>query len=309
MDVLPLWYKEQRSIIIWVVGMGLLVAGYFRYVLFGEANKDWFPVLWPAFFTFRRFLNGFVRQRWIQTMASKVGTGRNTKSFLSPPKDYGELIDVLVDGGPLGPGCAKLLDVLVGLASMPLLRFLPTTVSFLSWTTFCGIGPLWPNWWLPLVVVLISIAVNGVLWLWSSIQQKSRGAHEGVHRMVKGTISRNLTTAEHLVLLGWSLVNAVCEEMSSRGLNRWEFATLLGSKSIPSNHVSFLDLSNIWQAASFGLAHFYGVPSGWTGVILTFVYGWLMGTLHDAAGGLLYPILTHTIADYFIFSQIARRRK
>ena len=48
------------------------------------------------------------------------------------------------------------------------------------------------------------------------------------------------------------------------------------------------------------------IPSGWTGVGLTFVYGLAMGFLLEYGGGSLLPIVAHTIADYFIFAVIAR---
>jgi membrane protease YdiL (CAAX protease family) len=67
--------------------------------------------------------------------------------------------------------------------------------------------------------------------------------------------------------------------------------------------------SNIWQAAIFGIWHYHGIPSGLPGVALTFVYGLVMGLLMDYGGGLLLPILAHSIADYFIFVVIARQQQ
>ena len=127
--------------------------------------------------------------------------------------------------------------------------------------------------------------------------------------MVHGTLDRPLLLVEHGMLVAWATSNAICEELTSRGFNRWEYYLVWREM-----HPSFVNdrigwrTSNMWQALYFGLAHFNGVPSGWTGVGLTLTYGWLMGVLQDACGGLLYPILTHAVADYWIFSQIARRR-
>ena len=39
---------------------------------------------------------------------------------------------------------------------------------------------------------------------------------------------------------------------------------------------------------------------------MTFVYGLLMGVLHEWFGGLAVPVLAHTVADYFIFAVIVR---
>jgi hypothetical protein len=48
-----------------------------------------------------------------------------------------------------------------------------------------------------------------------------------------------------------------------------------------------------------------------TGVALTFVYGYIMGLLKETIGegGLLLPIIVHTVADYYIFTTIARQSK
>ncbi len=310
LDVLPSWYREHRNVIFLLIGTCLIIAGILESKFsYGTPRDVTFSILYAGIFIFRRVLNGLARRKWIQILLSRqVVHGRERKSFLSSPANGREMAEMIVDGGPLGPGCAKLLDVCIGLAFLSTLQFLSFPDQLPSWTSFCSIGSLWPNWWLPACVMMLSFTVNGVLWIWSSSLEKSRGAHEGVHRMVKGTISRSLTTPEHMMLLAWSLVNALCEEMSSRGFNRWEFAILQGATSSIGKSDVLQDPSNIWQAASFGFVHFYGVPSGWSGVLLTFLYGWLLGVLHDAGGGLLYPILTHTVADYFIFSQIARRQ-
>ena len=61
-------------------------------------------------------------------------------------------------------------------------------------------------------------------------------------------------------------------------------------------------------SASFGAAHWHGIPSGPLGVGLTFVYGLLMGLLHEWCGGLLLPVAAHTLADYYIFAVIARKQ-
>lgn len=295
-----------------LVGMGLILLGPLQSSFLSDTPYDItfaYPI--SLFLILRRILSGFLRRKWIQWLSKNIKNEKSMKTFLSLPGDTCELYEILVDGGPLGPGCAKLLDVFIGLVYCSIVGAYPFRDHVPDWKSFCGIGSLWPNWWLPGFVIILSLTVNGVLWIWSSSQQQSRGAHEGVHRMVKGTISRTLSPSEHIVLLGWSLLNATCEEINSRGFNRWEFSMLLGSeRSVgdPFSSFQYKDSSNMWQATTFGLAHFYGVPSGWNGVLLTFVYGWLMAILQDVGGGLLYPILTHTIADYFIFSQIARRR-
>lgn len=307
LDVAPLWYKSHRSFYFWSASGSLIITGTLssKYGLDGEYRNEWIASLsFSLLLTFRRYASSWTRRQWVKLISSHVKSERQSKSFLSPPKSLMDLVEIVEDGGPLGPGVGKLWDACVGTLFFRLVS--PHFRDFSSWTEYCSIGPLWPNWWLPLCVVILSMGVNVVLWIWSTCLKNSRGAHEGVHRMVKGTINRRLSTREHAVLVAWSLTNAICEEVSSRGFNRWEFSALWGNHG-PTNSRVF-DPSNLWQATTFGLAHFYGVPSGWTGVGLTFVYGWIMGFLQDIGGGLLYPILTHTMADYFIFSQIARRQ-
>jgi len=264
-------------------------------------------------------LFGFLRGRSRQGDHDDHHTTKSV-SFLKPPRDWNDLYVILLDGGPLGKYCSKVIT----LGSSALMLFLLENSSSAlsvskrgpSWREFCQMGQLWPSWWMPCLVILFSLIVNLVLWLWSSWQRKSRGAHSGVHRMVDGTLDRKLVLTEHIMLVVWAFTNALCEEMMSRGIHRWEYFLIWKESSHPRPSSALDDdsdllgweSSNFWQAASFGLAHYYGVPSGWTGVGLTFIYGWLMGTLQGIGGGLLYPILTHTVADYWIFSQIARRR-
>ena len=203
----------------------------------------------------------------------------------------------LVEGGPLGAGCAKLVHSALGV-------FLAACWNP-AMLRFCTVGSLWPNSWLPAVVAGVSLVVNGILFGWST-WQKSRGDHDGVNRMVDSTIGSDLSMKEKFRLFVWAAVNATAEEVAARGLQRAEFETLL----VPygSDNSNPLLVSNLAQAIVFGMAHYHGIPSGWTGVALTFVYGLMMGLIADSGGGLLYAIAAHTIADYFIFATIARRK-
>ena len=55
------------------------------------------------------------------------------------------------------------------------------------------------------------------------------------------------------------------------------------------------------------MIHYHGIPSGFSGVILTFMYGIIMGFLVMYENGLLIAVLIHAINDYFIFTVIAKR--
>lgn len=124
--------------------------------------------------------------------------------------------------------------------------------------------------------------------------------------MVSGTTHRALTVQEHVQLLGWALVNAACEEVVFRGLVRGELYALCYDVGLPSPRQHAI--TNVVQASIFGIGHYYGIPSGWTGVGLTLVYGGLMGLLADTGHGLFWPIVAHCLADYYIFAAIARRK-
>lgn len=159
-------------------------------------------------------------------------------------------------------------------------------------------GPWPPDGGLLFLVAALSAQVNPVLSLWSRRTAAAGRPHgAGLRRWAAVAAPARLTWRHHARLLALALVNAVCEEGESRGFWRSEYALAgLGRRG-----------SNVAQAAFFGLWHYNGIPSGISGVCLTFVYGLLMGLLQDASRGLALPILAHTIADYYIFTNISRR--
>lgn len=117
--------------------------------------------------------------------------------------------------------------------------------------------------------------------------------------MVKDTCGRSLSLQEHVRILGLAFVNGACEEVTSRFFWMTEFEVYLSPFQ-----------ANIAQAAVFGIWHYHGIPSGLTGVGLTFVYGGIMGYLYQYYGeGLCLPIVTHGVVDYYIFTIIARQKK
>lgn len=188
---------------------------------------------------------------------------------------------------PLGDGCAKVCEVIAAIVLWKLDKnrddeplLMGQTMGSIPTTAVA-------------VLVVISVATNFVLDKWSSHNNHTY-THEGVHAWVDDSVGRSLSRREHVTLLGLACINALCEEISSRGVWKSEF-------------LRYTDWANVLQAAVFGWWHYHGIPSGWTGVGLTFVYGFLMGLLQDYYGGLLVPIIAHTIADYFIFAVIARR--
>lgn len=149
---------------------------------------------------------------------------------------------------------------------------------------------------LTVVAFIICIATALVLEVWSCTM-KSTGGHEGISNLAKGT-NQSLSFKENLTIALLALGNALCEESEFRGF----FMSELESAGFN------VSVSNIMQSVSFGIAHWHGVPSGATGVLLTFIYGLIMGLMRYYGNGMLIPVICHAIADYFIFAVIARKQ-
>ena len=194
----------------------------------------------------------------------------------------------VIQGGPLGHGCSKIVEVITAAILWKLAyphEDLPLSV-----------GP-WPSFLTCALVLMLAMTTNLVLTLWSSYHH-SRGDHVGVNVMVQSSMGRTLTVQEHARLAMLGIINAIAEELSSRGFWLHEF--------VRRGNLSFHH-ANMCQAISFGVWHYHGIPSGMTGVALTTVYGFIMGLLFQHGGGLLLPIVAHSLADYFIFAVIARQ--
>jgi hypothetical protein len=215
--------------------------------------------------------------------------------------------------GPLGPGAFKVVQVIVAIGLLRLFRKEWPSIQFF------GISRKYPGRLEWIILVGISVVVNLVLYAWSRMA-KSTGAHKGVDRMVSPTKDRRcLTHRERLLYGSLALINATCEEITFRWFWRSEFATYLPNRQVNQNDlrpISFNEIykhsfgfnANAAQALVFGSLHYYGIPSGLAGVCLTFLYGWIMGILmeHVGDGGLFLPIVAHAIADFYLFSSVAR---
>ena len=231
-----------------------------------------------------------------------------------------KIIQLLRHGGPLGTNCSKLIETLTGILLWIGLhngQFPPITIfgpNFIENVLYDKL--IW------IVVIVLSAGVNGVLYLWSSIMN-SRGNHNGVNDMISPTQGRKLLWNETCYILLLALVNATVEEITSRFLYMYEFTQCSKNTTSSSDNArAHRGYGNVLQATIFGISHYHGIPSGMTGVMLTFVYGLIMGYLYqynmgdssnsgdyDGGGALFLPILVHTIADYYIFAIIARRKE
>lgn len=96
--------------------------------------------------------------------------------------------------------------------------------------------------------------------------------------------------------LGFSLGNAAMEEFAYRGI----ILQALDSAAGPGL------LSLLVQAWLFGALHFReGFPNGAWGVVMTAVYGIMLGVLRRRSQGMLAPWAVHVFADCVIFTILA----
>lgn len=96
-----------------------------------------------------------------------------------------------------------------------------------------------------------------------------------------------------LILL-FAACNSFGEELSYRG-------ALLAGLEGPLGGTQALAISAVY----FGLAHFYGVPYGVAGVLLSAWMGWLLGKSMLETRGLFWPWLIHVCLDTVIFAFMA----
>jgi len=92
--------------------------------------------------------------------------------------------------------------------------------------------------------------------------------------------------------LGWAAVNAAAEEAVYRGIVMHALDSAVGAGA----------WSMILQAASFGVLHINGFPSGLWGIAMSFVYGLMLGVVRRLSRGMLAPWLAHLFADVTIFA-------
>jgi len=96
--------------------------------------------------------------------------------------------------------------------------------------------------------------------------------------------------------VAFAALNAAMEEAVFRGVMMEALDSALGE--------GYLSVGI--QAASFaGLHYLAGFPSGSVGVVMTFVYGVMLGVIRRRSRGLLAPWVTHIAADIAIFSILA----
>jgi hypothetical protein len=94
-----------------------------------------------------------------------------------------------------------------------------------------------------------------------------------------------------LSIIGFAIVNAIVEESIFDGIC---YRAMEENFKIP---FIFIGL----QALSYSITHFRGIPSGYIGILLSFIYGGIMlGGLRYFTKGLLFPVIAHIFADLTI---------
>jgi hypothetical protein len=92
--------------------------------------------------------------------------------------------------------------------------------------------------------------------------------------------------------LGFAIINAAMEEAVFRGVVMDALDRALGG--------GYASVGI--QAILFGAHHYLaGFPNGASGLVLTLIYGFLLGILRRLSGGMLAPLMAHIAADLVIF--------
>ena len=141
-----------------------------------------------------------------------------------------------------------------------------------------------------MVAGVVALAVGGLAGWIAAVGP--HGYLEGTRLAIRHARSAPIWTVAPIGLL-FALVNAAAEEAFFRGAF---MAGLIESVAVP--------VAVLVQAASFGILHLRGFPSGPAGVALAAAYGLLLGLLRIRARGLLAPWVAHALTDIAIISVI-----
>lgn len=144
-----------------------------------------------------------------------------------------------------------------------------------------GIHPNWVTW--RRLSILSALAISGGTLLLTLITVTGFRAPE--------TLSSLPNYVPAILLL--ALINSLSEGFMFRN-------AILGSlrELLPKDHVLLI------AAAFFGMAHFYGAPSGIVGVLMSGLLGWYMSRSMYETGGLLSSWIIHFMQDVVIFATL-----
>jgi membrane protease YdiL (CAAX protease family) len=147
------------------------------------------------------------------------------------------------------------------------------------------VGKIYDNFFLCVIFALISVVCLAV-WF---VSQKNNPYAE--------YIPEAPTILLILMGIGFAAINSIYEE----GVFRSIFFSYF------SKEVGFA-FALILQALWFSFLHYRtGFPSGAIGILLTFIFGIMMGYLVNRTKGILIPVIIHFIADISIFVLVLSR--
>ncbi len=139
--------------------------------------------------------------------------------------------------------------------------------------------------------VLLTVAIvpvsAGALVVWAAMVGEAGAGHEAYRELVA---ARGLPVVA-LAGLGFALVNAAAEEMVYNGVAQRSMNLHLRPA-----------LAVVLTASVFGASHWFGFPSGWSGVVLAGIYGLMLSVLRHVSRGLLLPWVAHVLADVTIIT-------
>lgn len=176
------------------------------------------------------------------------------------------------------------------------------------------------QWPLPMLAPIL--AWGAIVFATPPLRRAVRWLRPGRADLLSGFVALGLAGASSIVLLAWAklahpdlraivaqlphlsppllllgglvfaLGNALMEELVWRGAMQTALGAVFGAPW----------LALVLQAASFGVAHIHGFPSGGLGMALAGAWGLVIGYLRLRTNGLLIPVLTHVVADATVFA-------
>jgi membrane protease YdiL (CAAX protease family) len=138
----------------------------------------------------------------------------------------------------------------------------------------------------------VSSGAHGKLWIGSGVVVALAIGLTVVYSQTPGAEGKGATEAMRYLPLALVLaaMNSFAEEMLYRGV-------LFG----PLLHQVTANQAISMTAVLFGIAHYHGTPSGFPGMGLTFIAGWVFGLAMVETRSILLPWLLHFVPDAVIF--------
>jgi membrane protease YdiL (CAAX protease family) len=143
----------------------------------------------------------------------------------------------------------------------------------------------------------VAVALVGAVLFSAAIVAWSVFWVKGEHGPIQASMGPTMSPMRIVI---YSIINGIGEELEFRML------LLGGLVARPATHeTAWLCLALALQAAYFASLHFSrGFPSGYSGVLLLFVWAFFLGVLRLWTGSFVLPILSHIQLDIVVFALI-----